>query len=141
MPKSKKTTAKAGGSGTGAARGDFAPELWKAARKKAGEYQIVLTHEAGEWFGRGLELPHVLGDGATPDGCVAATREALTAAVAYLLERGRIPPTPASNGRRSQQVNVRLTAEEKALLEGVARKNGYQGLSDYIRATVLESRQ
>jgi uncharacterized protein (DUF1778 family) len=37
------------------------------------------------------------------------------------------------------QVNVRVTAEEKALLEATARRKGYSGLSDFIRAAALES--
>lgn len=117
----------------------FAPEVWQTAQQAAAEYQIILSSDAGEWYGRGLELPHVLGGGESPDECIADTRAALAAAVAYLLEQGRVPPAPARAGRRSQQVNVRLTAAEKVLLEGAARRKGYQGLSDYIRAVVLES--
>jgi predicted RNase H-like HicB family nuclease len=109
------------------------------ARIIASDYQIILTSEEGHWYGRGLELPHVFGDGSTPARCIAATREALTAAVAYLLEQGQSPPTPAKQGKRTTQVNVRLTAEEKAVLEGTARRKGFEGLSDFIRAAVLES--
>ncbi len=83
-------------------------------------------------------MPHVFGDGATPDKCVSATLGAMTAAVAYLLEEGRTPPVPASSGRRTQQVNVRLTAEEKAAIELSARRKGFTGLSDYLRAVALE---
>jgi predicted RNase H-like HicB family nuclease len=110
----------------------------EAAAIAAG-YQVILETEDGHWYGRGLELPHVFGDGATPDKCVAATREAFTAAVAYLLEQGQKPPAPARTGRRTQQVNVRLTAEEKAIIEGTARRKGYSGLSDFLRAMALES--
>jgi hypothetical protein len=84
-------------------------------------------------------MPFVLGDGNSPASCIASTRAALVAAVAYLLEQGR-PPVPAARlGRRSLQVNVRLTAEEKALLEGTARRKGFEGLSDYMRAAALEA--
>ncbi|MEX0676211.1 MAG: hypothetical protein WD063_04010 [Pirellulales bacterium] len=100
---------------------------------------MILETEGGHWYGRGLELSHVFGDGATPDKCVAATREALTAAVAYLLEEGQKPPAAARTGRRTQQVNVRLTAEEKAIIECTARRDGFSGLSDYLRATALKS--
>lgn len=103
------------------------------------QYQIVLTNEEGHWYGHGLELPHVFGDGGTPSACIDNAREALTAAVAYMLEHGRVPPAPAKQGKRSTQVNVRLTAEEKAVLEGTARRRGYEGLSDFIRAAALES--
>lgn len=109
------------------------------ARAIAATYQVILAEEDGEWAGRGLELPHVFGDGATADACIKDTREAFALAVAHLLEQGKRPPTAAREGSRTMQVNVRLTAEEKALLESVARRKGYQGMSDFIRAAALES--
>jgi len=36
-------------------------------------------------------------------------------------------------------VNVRLTAQEKAVLESTARRKGFHGLSDFIRTVALES--
>jgi hypothetical protein len=39
--------------------------------------------------------------------------------------------------KRTEQVNVRLTKVEKALLLGYARKHGYRGLSDCLRVIVL----
>jgi predicted RNase H-like HicB family nuclease len=103
------------------------------------DYQIILTSEEGRWYGRGLELPHVFGDGSTPEKCITETREALTATVAYMLEQGQSPPLPAKQGKRTTQVNVRLTADEKAILEGTARRKGFEGLSDFLRAAALES--
>ena len=38
------------------------------------------------------------------------------------------------------QVNVRLTPEEKAILESKAKAKGFRGLSDFIRASVLTER-
>lgn len=81
----------------------------------------------------------VFGDGATADECVASTRAALVAAVGYMLEVGKSPPPPAQQGLRTQQVNVRLTPEEKALLESRARSRGFSGLSDFVRAIVMET--
>lgn len=83
--------------------------------------------------------PNLFGDGATPAICIQHTREALTAAVAFLLEEDRMPPSPAKEKKRSTQVNVRLTAEEKAILESTARRKGFEGLSDFLRAAALES--
>jgi hypothetical protein len=119
-------------------RRSFAATVLKNATALVGQYQIILENEAGHWYGRGLELPHVFGDGATPQACIKSTRQALIAAVAYLLEQNRKPPSSARNGKRTQQVNVRLTADEKAMLEGIARGKGFQGLSDYLRAAALE---
>lgn len=55
-----------------------------------------------------------------------------------MLEEGQTPPVPAKNGKQTTQGNVRLTAE-KAILEGTARRKGFQGVADFIRASVLES--
>ena len=117
----------------------FDPEVLAKAKKTAAQYQVIVSFEDGQWFGRGLELPNVCGDGKTVSRCVENTREALTGAVAYLLETGQKPPTPARAGTRTRQVNVRLTAEEKLLLETVAKRKGFNGLSDFVRAAAIES--
>jgi predicted RNase H-like HicB family nuclease len=108
------------------------------AKKIAQEYQVILVCEDGHWYGRGLELPNVHGDGKTVAQCVESTREAFGGWVAYLLEEGQRPPTPAREGARTMQVNVRLTAEEKALLEVTAKHKGFSGLSDFVRAAAME---
>jgi predicted RNase H-like HicB family nuclease len=108
------------------------------AKAIAQEYQVILACEDGHWYGRGLELPNIHGDGKTVSQCVENTREAFCGWVAYLLEEGQRPPTPAREGTRTMQVNVRLTAEEKALLEVTAKRKGFSGLSDYVRAAAME---
>lgn len=117
----------------------FDPEVLAKAKRAAAQYQVIVSFEDGQWFGRGLELPNVCGDGKTVSRCVENTREALTGAVAYLLEAGQKPPAPARVGMRTTQVNVRLTAEEKLLLEAASRRKGFSGLSDFIRAVAIES--
>ena len=42
----------------------------KQARRIVADYQIVVINEDGEWYGHGLELPHVYGDGLSPGGAV-----------------------------------------------------------------------
>lgn len=115
----------------------FDPEIMKAARQIAESYDIVLRFEDGEWYGHALEYPEAMGDGKTEGGCVRATRQALTVGVATMLEAGQAPPAPARDGIRSAQVNVRLTPEEKAVLESKAKARGFRGLSDFIRTTAL----
>jgi predicted RNase H-like HicB family nuclease len=115
----------------------FDPDILRRARRIANSYQIVLHYEDGEYYGRGLELPNVMNDGKTPDECVAATRDILTTAVAYMLETGETPPPPASDRKRTEQVNVRLTAEERMLLEEAASSKGFRGISDFVRAASL----
>ncbi|MGD0898380.1 MAG: hypothetical protein ABR915_11130 [Thermoguttaceae bacterium] len=117
----------------------FPPAVLREAKKIAGRYQVILSCEEGHWYGRGLELPNVFGDGKTVAQCMQNTREALCGAAAYMLEQGQKPPAPAREGTRTQQVNVRLSSVEKAVLESAAKGKGFQGLSDFIRTAALES--
>jgi predicted RNase H-like HicB family nuclease len=116
----------------------FPPGALAKARKIAAQYQVILACEDGHWYGRGLELPGIHGDGKTVNECVENTREALAGWVACLLEEGRRPPAPAREGARTAQVNIRMTAEEKALLETTAKRKGFSGLSDFVRAAAME---
>jgi predicted RNase H-like HicB family nuclease len=115
----------------------FEPEILKRARKIAESYQIIIHFEDGEYYGRGLELPNAMNDGKTPDECVEATRDILTTAVAYMLENGETPPAPASEQKRTEQINVRLTTQEKLMLEEAAHNKGFRGVSDFIRTAGL----
>lgn len=117
----------------------FPKEIQKQARALAEQYQVIVSHEEGHWYGRGLELPYVFGDGKTAQACIEDTRQALAATVATLIEAGQKPPAPAREGTRTMQVNVRLFAEEKAMLEAVAARKGFSGLSDFIRAAAIDA--
>jgi len=118
----------------------FDPDTVAVARTLAERYQVVLWHEDGDWYGRGLELPGIMADGPTPDACVRELREALVYAVATLMEIGEPVPSPASasDGRRTEQVNLRLTAAERVDLEAVARAAGFPTVSDFVRAAAVE---
>ncbi len=116
----------------------FKSDIVKRAREIAHQYRLILEPEAEVGFiGRSIELPSVFADGESADDCVAATREALEVAVATMLESGTSPPAPSTRGVRQAQVNIRMTAEEKLLLEDAARRGGFRGVSDYIRSSVL----
>jgi predicted RNase H-like HicB family nuclease len=117
----------------------FDAAILRRAREIADAYQIILQFEGGLYYGRGLEMPTVMNHGKTPDECVRETKDALTTAVAYLLEKGETPPAPASENKRTEQVNVRLTPEEKLRLEDAARSKGYRGVSDFVRSASLAS--
>jgi predicted RNase H-like HicB family nuclease len=116
----------------------FDHSIMSKAEKIARQYQVILNCEDEHWYGRGLELPAIFGDGKTVEQCVKNTREAFAGWVAYLLEDGQRPPTPAREGSRTAQVNVRLTAEEKVFLEATAKRKGFTGLSDFVRAAAME---
>ena len=115
----------------------FDKAILAKARRIADQYQIVLKFEDDEWYGHGLELPGARGDGKTAAAAVADTRDALATMVAYMIEEGQAIPTPASEGNRSVQINIRVTPEEKAMLESRSRSKGFKGLSDFVRAAVL----
>ena len=116
----------------------FDPAIERRARQIAQRYRLVLEPDEDVGFvGRGLEMPTVFADGPSADQCVRATREALAVAVATMLELGLRPPAPATKNARQAQVNVRLTTEEKLILEDSARRAGFRGLSDFVRAAAL----
>src|SRR3954466_9470767 len=127
--KSKSTSAK-----SEAIDRPFDPALLKRAEDTAARYQVLVWSAGGEYFGRGLEMPGVMADGKTPAACFAAVREALGFAVATLLEQGQTPPPPATEGQRTEQVNVRLTPDEKLEIETAAKQRGYRGVADFFRA-------
>ena len=116
----------------------FDQGVLNAAHEIVEAYDIVLRREDDQWYGHALEYPEAMGDGKTPTACVKATQKALVSAVATMVEAGQTPPLPARQGVRSEQVNVRLTQEEKAVVESKCRARGFRGLSDFIRTKALE---
>jgi predicted RNase H-like HicB family nuclease len=72
----------------------FDPEVLRRAREIAGKYQVILQCEAGEYIGRGLELPNAFEDGKTVDECVRKTREMFVTVIATMLEDGEVPSAP-----------------------------------------------
>lgn len=141
--RSKSTSAKTKAAKRAAAATDparpFDPDTVALARTVADRYQLVLWQEDGEWYGRGLELPGIMADGATPDACVRELREALVYGVATLMELGEPVPSPASasEGKRTEQVNVRLTTAERVELEAATRAVGFPTVSDFVRAAAV----
>ena len=117
----------------------FDPTILRRAREIAETYQIIIHFEDGEYFGRALEFPGAMNDGKTPAECVEKTIDIVTTGVACMLEEGQIPPLPASDERRDEQVNIRLSKMEKAVFEETARSRGYRGLADFMRAATYAS--
>ena len=115
----------------------FDAKVLARAREISAGYQVVMWSDDGLYYGRGVELPMTFGDGPTADACMRQTREALAISVAYLLERGEAPPPPASEEKRTEQISLRVSAEEKLRLETLARQQGFKGVGDYLRATGL----
>ena len=110
----------------------------RRAGKIVADYRIILErHERLGYIGSAVELPTVFADAKTPQKCYKAAQEALMVAVATMIECGQRPPQPASAGMRTEQVNVRLTAEEKLLFANAAMNLGFKGVSDFIRNSAL----
>lgn len=108
------------------------------AKKIVADYCIILERNKKLGFiGSSVELPTVLADAKTPDKCYRTTQEALMVAVAAMIGCGQRPPQPASAKKRTEQVNVRLTSEEKMLLTNAASSLGFKGISDFIRNSAL----
>jgi predicted RNase H-like HicB family nuclease len=117
--------------------GPFGKAILAKAGRLVDAYDIVMRHEEGDWVGHALEYPEAIGVGKTVGQCMEETRKSLLAGVASMLENGDMPPMPARQNVRSEQVNLRLTPEEKAVLESRSRTKGFRGIADYVRAAVL----
>lgn len=117
----------------------FDRDILVEAERIAAEYQVALRFdkEAG-WCGRCVELPLVVGFGRDPNACVRETRELVATTVAVMLENKEKLPPPVSEEVRSEQINVRLTPSERYRLEDSARRGGFRGVSDYVRAAALK---
>lgn len=74
----------------------FDAALLRRARQLAGSYHLILHREGDDYLGRAQEMPDVMNDGKTRDECVKNTLDILTTAIAYLLENGQAPPSPAA---------------------------------------------
>jgi len=117
----------------------FDAAVLEKARRIAEQYRIVVYREEGEYYGQAVELPGVMNDGKTPAECLENTIDILTTTIATLLESGRTPPLPASDVRRDEQVNVRLSKLEKLTFEEAARSRGFRGVSDLMRTATVSS--
>lgn len=117
----------------------FDPAVWREAQRIAGQYRIMVKLEDGEYYGCAVEMPFVMADGPTPEACIRETLEALAGAVATLLEKGEKPPAAAADEERSEQVNLRVTPGEKYRMLEEARRQGFRGISDFVRTTTLNA--
>ena len=116
----------------------FDKTILARARAIAEQYKLTIESDPEVGFvGSTVELPLVLGGGKTVQACARDVLDATTATIASILERGERPPAPARESKRDQQVNIRLSADEKFRLEEAARREGFRSVSDFIRAASL----
>ena len=117
----------------------FDGAVWKKAVRLAREYRLILEpKKRGGYLASAVEFPTVLAEGRTPDECVESAKQALAVAAATMIESGRQPPTPASRRTRRLQINIRVSADEKFILEETAARLGFKGTSDFVRTAALE---
>jgi len=107
------------------------------ARKMAHVYKYTVWPEGGEWWSRCVELPNCLGDGKDVESALASAREAVTAGLASDLAAGLPAPAPAREQIRSEQVNIRLSADEREIIQANASRAGFKGMADYVRSVAL----
>jgi len=109
------------------------------AKEHASRYRLLIEKtEKGRYIGSAFEMPSVVIGANSEAECLRLTRRALALAVQTMIDRGKQPPAASSDNKRHEQVNVRLTAMEKMRLEEASRRQGFRGLSDYIRNKALE---
>jgi predicted RNase H-like HicB family nuclease len=139
MSRNSKNSSKSGAKSK-ALKKPFKESIVRKAKKIVADYRIILErNERLGFIGSSVEIPTVFVDARTPEKCYRATQDALMVAVATMIECGQRPPQPASMGLRTEQVNVRLTAEEKLLFANAAMNLGFKGISDFIRSTALNN--
>jgi predicted RNase H-like HicB family nuclease len=111
------------------------PVIEARADRAAGFYAIDTTFddEFDCFVGRVREMPHVMGDGETPEACEAMTREALAAVLAYMLEEGDVPTPPDSLGPTTC-VNVELPMDRFDALSIMAKAQRFENVEQMLAA-------
>jgi len=120
----------------------FQSTILAKARRIVDAYRLVIDRDLADpaqYLGSTVEFPEVIGVGTDIESCVRETIELHVSTVAYLLERGQTPPASAAEGKRDRQLNVRLTAHEKFILETAAQREGYRSVSDFVRAAAVKA--
>ena len=112
-------------------------DLFTRARKIAQHYRIIIERDGRTgYIGQAIELPDVYASGGTPESCYENTAANVAKAVAMLLQKGLLPPTP-DDLPKNENLHIRLTADEKIVLEQRAKQQGFKGTSDYARHILL----
>lgn len=101
-------------------------------------YTVLLEpQEQGGYRARTLELPFVVGFGDNVASSLDELYTSLEFTVTALAREGVEPPVPASRGLRSEQVNVKLTHREKAMITDAAKRSGFRSMSDFLRSLAM----
>ena len=108
------------------------------AEKIGSQYRLVISSHGTKGFvGSSIEMPLVLGHGKTEALCITDTRAAIVMTLELMLEKGEVPPSPASEGKREVQLNIRLTPDERMRIQEKARQAGFRSIADFMRRAAL----
>jgi predicted RNase H-like HicB family nuclease len=118
----------------------FDKALLTKARNIVLGYRLVIERIGpSDFMGRTVELPGVVGFGSTHQECIEATLRTQSFEVCTLLERSEPLPEPASSRRRTVQLNLRISPNEKQEMEQAALSRGFRSISDFVREAALEA--
>jgi hypothetical protein len=92
-----------------------------------------------EFMGRSVELPGVVGFGSSHQRCIESTLRTQSYEVCTLLERGEPVPESVSSRRRTVQLNLRISPNEKQEMEQAALARGFRSISDFVREAALDA--
>lgn len=136
---SGKSSRKSGRKGTVPIDAPFDPAVLRRARRHASAFgrTTLFDAESGEWVSRCVELPDTIGVGDSARDAMKELTENLAVWFAYLAEQGDPWPDPSS-APRSEQVNIRLTVQERAEFEAAAKRLGLSSIADLVRLSVLD---
>jgi len=110
------------------------------ARRQAAKYRLIIEADDEVGFVGGVtEMPGVMADGRSREACLVDLTFALETTLAHMIESGEKLPSPVSQRERREQINIRLTAEEKENLVEECARRGFKGLSDFVRNVALEA--
>ena len=115
----------------------FDPKVLKEAESIARSYRFTVEQCDDGYVGSTVEMSSVIGLGDTPMTAIQETIELLISAIATMIELDQPVPASASSHKRDQQVNIRLSSDEKLRLEEAARREGFRSVSDFIRSAAI----
>jgi len=113
------------------------------AKKIAKNYKITIEQNKESsnsgFIGSSVELPSISVKSTTVEKCYIDTKKALNVAILKILESNRKPQGRNRTDKRTKQVNIRFTLDEKALLNSFASNIGLKdNLSTLLRHIILE---
>lgn len=117
------------------------PELVQRARDIVQNYSMFISPHSKKGFrGRSVEFPEILVHAPDRASCLKKLEQVLTQVVLTVLKDGGTVPRP-SDGRMTEQLNFKLTFDQKLLVENLASQRGFSGLSEFIRDLVIRESQ